>query len=173
MRTERKLNKTSLIFKLFTHRRVQYWIFRLLASVEQAERDAEPQIERDWLGVSVGVSSGRGTSRSWSFLVNSCLYNRGRVCDWGRGGHGWWEVGWRAFVWSRDMYEDKPGAGPGESQQCRGEQVSHDHARTCWEAAEPPFSQIYSTTWTRGDGGLGRLGWDEEDQHIPALPLLL
>lgn len=45
MRTERKLNKTLLIFKLFTRRRVQHWIFRLLASVEQVERDGEPQIE--------------------------------------------------------------------------------------------------------------------------------
>lgn len=61
----------------------------------------------------------------------------------------------------------------GQGQQHRGERVSHDHARNCWEAAEPPFSQIYSTTRTSGDGGLGRLRWDEEDQHIPALPLPL
>ena len=58
----------------------------------------------------------------------------------------------------------------GESRQCRGQQLSRDHAGNCWEAAEPPFSQIYSTTRTRGDGGLGRLGWGEEDQHIPACP---
>lgn len=67
------------------------------------------------------------------------------------------------------MHEDEPGAGPGEAGSAVVSSC-HDHAGNRWEAAEPPFSQIYSTTRTRGDGGLGRLGWGEEDQHIPACP---
>lgn len=70
---------------------MQHWIFRLLASVEQAERWRASNRGTSW--VPAGGEQWEGVSKSWSFLVNSCLYNRGRVCDWGRRGRGWWKVG--------------------------------------------------------------------------------
>ena len=45
------------------------------------------------LGVTVGVSGGRGVSESRSFSINSYLYKQGRVRNWGRDGRGWQEAG--------------------------------------------------------------------------------